>query len=210
MKARKLPVLLAVASLALATLAQAATADDLNRLANALTGTFSNAEQARNEKSFQSVVLHAVRIWPARSDGPWIYVEQAMADAPQMPYRQRVYQLALGPDGTLESRVFTLADPVAATGAWQKLLPLAEITPAALSARDGCTVFLRAMPDGSFVGGTKGNGCASDLRGASYATSEANISADELVTWDRGYNAAGRQVWGSTRGGYHFKRTLAR
>lgn len=194
----------------LSAAAPTSPADDLNRLANALTGSFSNAEQSRGDKAFQFVVLHAVRIWPARSDGPWLYVEQAMADAPGMPYRQRVYQLAVGADGTLESRVYALVDPVAATGAWQKPMPLAELTPAALSARDGCTVFLRALPDGSFVGGTRGNGCASDLRGASHATSEVTISADDLITWDRGYNAVGRQVWGSTRGGYRFKRTLSR
>ena len=200
---RRLLALLLLAALA----ARASAADDaLERLATALTGHFSSAEQAAADKNFRAVTLHVVRIWPQRSDGPWLYVEQALADAPDQPYRQRVYQLARRDAAVLESRVFTLADPIAATGAWKKPLPLSELSPANLSARDGCTVFLREMPDGAFVGHTEGNGCASDLRGASYATSEVTATASEMVSWDRGYNAAGRQVWGSTAGGYRFKR----
>ena len=200
---RRLLALLLLAALA----ARASAADDaLERLATALTGHFSSAEQAAADKNFRAVTLHVVRIWPQRSDGPWLYVEQALADAPDQPYRQRVYQLARRDTAVLESRVFTLADPIAATGAWKKPLPLSELSPANLSARDGCTVFLREMPDGAFVGRTEGNGCASDLRGASYATTEVTVTASEMVSWDRGYNAAGRQVWGSTAGGYRFKR----
>ncbi len=210
MKSLLRPLLAAffVASAALLGAAPASAAPDeaLDRLTNFLTGHFSSAEQAAADKNFRPVVLHVVRIWPQRSDGPWLYVEQALADAPEQPYRQRVYQLARRDAAVLESRVFTLADPVAATGAWKKPLPLSELTPANLSARDGCTVFLRETPDGSFVGSTEGNGCASDLRGASYATSEVTLTATEMVSWDRGYNAAGRQVWGSTAGGYRFKR----
>jgi hypothetical protein len=199
-------LLFAAAALFGSTSAFAAPDDALDRLTTFLAGHFSSAEQAAADKNFRSVVLHVARIWPQRSDGPWLYVEQALADAPEQPYRQRVYQLAHREDGVLESRVFTIADPVAATGAWKKPLPLSELSPANLSARDGCTVFLREMPDGSFVGRTEGNGCASDLRGASYATSEVTLTATEMVSWDRGYNAAGRQVWGSTAGGYRFKR----
>lgn len=62
------------------------------------------------------------------------------------------------------------------------------------------------MPDGSFVGRTEGNGCASELRGAAYATSEITLTASEMVSWDRGFNSAGKQVWGAPTGGYRFKR----
>jgi hypothetical protein len=42
------------------------------------------------------------------------------------------------------------------------------------------------------------------LRGAAYATSEVVIEPAILVSWDRGWNAAGEQVWGATKGGYEF------
>lgn len=200
------PHLLALVLLALLPTASARTDEALERLASLLAGSFSSAEQAAADKNYRNVVLHVVRIWPERTDGPWLYVEQALAEAVDQPYRQRVYQLARRPDGSFESRVFTLADPVAATGAWRKATPLADLTPAALTLRDGCTVFLHAMPDGSFVGRTEGNGCASELRGAAYATSEVTLTASEMVSWDRGFNSAGKQVWGAPTGGYRFKR----
>jgi hypothetical protein len=172
-----------------------------------LTGTFTSAEQARGDRNFRDVTLHVAPIWPDRTDGPWLYVEQALTDAPAHPYRQRVYQLAARPDGALESRVFELLDPIGLTGAWQNPTRFERLEPAtSLNARAGCTVVLYWQSDGTFKGGTEGQGCTSTMQGASYATSEASIGPTELITWDRGYNAAGIQVWGSLHGGYVFNR----
>jgi len=59
---------------------------------------------------------------------------------------------------------------------------------------------------GVFSGSTVTRECASDLRGAAYATSEVEITAAALISWDRGYAADGRQVWGAVKGGYIFKK----
>jgi hypothetical protein len=42
------------------------------------------------------------------------------------------------------------------------------------------------------------------LKGASYATSEVVIYSDKLISWDRGWNDEGKQVWGAQKGGYVF------
>jgi len=55
-----------------------------------------------------------------------------------------------------------------------------------------------------FVGGTEGKGCASDLRRATYATSEVVVKLDHLTSWDRGFDKSDRQVWGAEKGGYVF------
>ena len=65
---------------------------------------------------------------------------------------------------------------------------------------------LHVQPDGSFKGGTEGKGYSNTLRGASYATMEVVVSEKQMMTWDRGYNASGTQVWGSIHGGYEFKK----
>lgn len=207
---RRLLALLLLVSLAARTLAaDTASTLALDRLATLLTGTFTSADQALADKNYRHAVLHAVRIWPERADGPWIYVEQALPEALDQPYRQRVYQLAASADGALEIRVFTLDDPIKATGAWQKSTPLAPFTPDHLTFNEGCTVFFHAMPDGAFVGSTRGNGCPSDLRGATHATTDVTLTSDAIVWWERGYNASNRQVWGSATGGYIFKRQAA-
>ena len=71
--------------------------------------------------------------------------------------------------------------------------------------RPGCAVNL-AWRDGAFVGATHPTACLSTLRGASYATSEVRLTEAGLTSWDRGFDAAGAQVWGAVVGPYQFVR----
>ena len=58
---------------------------------------------------------------------------------------------------------------------------------------------------------TRGNGCASERSGAAYATAEVRLEPGRMASWDRGFDAAGKQVWGATTGAYVFvKRAAAR
>ena len=178
----------------------------LDHLTIFLTGAFSSTDQARGDQNFRDATLHIAPIWTDRTDGPWLYLEQALTDAPAHPYRQSIYQLVARPDGALEVRIFELPDPIAATGAWKDPTLLAPLTAGNLVSREGCTLILRLQPDGSFKGGTEGKGCSNTVRGASYSTTETTVTFQQLITWERGYNAAGAQVWGSVHGGYVFKK----
>jgi hypothetical protein len=192
--------------------AQPATEADLDALAEFLSGSFSSARQAAEDPAFRDVRLHAVRIWKDRG-GPaerWLYVEQAMASALDKPYRQRVYKLERrASDGKLLSRVYTLpGDPLALAGEWKKDKPLAGLSPERLTEREGCAIVLARRADGAFEGGTEGKGCPSNINGAAYATSEVIVSAETLSSWDRGYDASGKQVWGAAKGPYLFRKDL--
>lgn len=180
--------------------------DDLARLTAYMTGTFSSHAQSLRDTGFSDIRLHMAPIWPQRHDGPWLYVEQAEAGNPEKPYRQRVYRLRRLEDGSIESAVFTLKKPLRFTGAHHNPELLAGLSPDSLDHREGCEVFLRRRPDGSFYGKTRDTSCASAHRGAAYATSEVTVTSQFLITWDRGFNASGEQVWGSERGGYYFAR----
>uniref|UniRef100_UPI0038D3A63C CpcT/CpeT family chromophore lyase n=1 Tax=Flavobacterium sp. TaxID=239 RepID=UPI0038D3A63C len=46
--------------------------------------------------------------------------------------------------------------------------------------------------------------CASELRGASYATSKVTITANQVLSWDQGFDKDDKQVWGATKAGYIF------
>lgn len=200
---RSLPLFACLLLLATRALAEPTA---LERLATCLTGSFSSADQARGDQNFRDVSLHVAAIWTNRSDGPWLYCEQSLTDIPDHPYRQRIYQLATRPDGAIEARIFDLPDAIAATGAWKNPALLDKLSPTSLSAQRGCTLILRVQPDGSFKGGTEGKGCPSTLREASYTTVEMTVSDQQIVQWDRGYNASNTQVWGSVHGGYIFKK----
>ncbi len=191
--------------------------DGKEKAARMLTGSFSSAEQAAADpEHFLDIRLRSVRIWEnRRSTGRegrlapvWLYVEQASASASDRPYRQRVYEIVDGrEDGHVLSRVYTLPEPSAWAGAWRDPSRFDALRPEDLTLRFGCTVELEwdevALV---FVGGTRGEACASDLGGASYATSEVRLGWGGMATWDRGYDAEGRQVWGSETGPYQFVR----
>lgn len=187
--------------------APTAGGERLLQLRDAMTGSFTTAEQAAFDDAYFEIELHVKPMWTWRDDGPWLYVEQAVANAPEAPYRQRVCKLERGMDGSLRSRVFVLDDPLEHAGAWRSGSPLSELSPSDLEERVGCAVSLRWDPKAeAFVGGTSGNGCVSDMNGAAFATSEVEIGDGRIVSWDRGYDATGQQVWGPETGGYEFVR----
>lgn len=180
--------------------------DDLSLLASYLEGSFSSEEQSQKDTSYFNIVLHMKRMWHQRTDGIWIYAEQASASAADKPYRQRVYRLTQLSDGSFESAVFTFPDPLKYAGEWKNENPLEDLNPSKLSLRKGCSVFLRKNDDGSFKGSTKGKDCESELRNAKYAASDVIIKKDAMISWDRGFNDKDEQVWGAAKGGYIFKK----
>jgi CpeT protein len=177
---------------------------DLEKLVSCMAGSFSSAAQAARDSTYFDIRLRMVPIWTGRSDGYWLYVEQAVAGHEERPYRQRVYHVTQVDRSTFESSVFTLVNPLRFASAWKETYPLHSLNPDSLSLKDGCSIFLRREQVAIYRGSTHGKGCPSDLRGASYATSEVEINPVRLVSWDRGYDANDKQVWGATKGGYVF------
>jgi hypothetical protein len=183
---------------------------DIEVLVDYMCGSFDSKEQSEKDSSYFNIELEMIHIWKDRTDGPWIYIEQAVAESKDKPYRQRVYQIKQRSDGKIESIVYSIPDPLRFAGDYQKEFPLLRITPDSLLLKAGCEVVLYRADDGYFEGGTIDKNCSSDLRGASYATSEVMIDKDKMITWDRGFDENGNQVWGATKGGYIFKKKLSR
>ena len=181
-------------------------------LATWMDGSFSSEAQSQADQAYFDIRLHMHRIWEARTDGPWLYVEQARGDLLDKPYRQRIYRLSRRDQSTFVSDVYTLPEPVARfTGAWDPANPASKqfdtLTPADLTLLQGCGVVLKWSQDKQqFIGGTEGTDCASTRQGAKYTTSEIIFTKDLLTSWDRGFDAAGKQVWGAEKGGYQFER----
>ena len=180
--------------------------DDLLVLVNLMQGSFSSQEQSKNDTDYFDIRLHMKKIWNDRTDGYWLYVEQAVASAMEKPYRQRVYHITQNGDSIFESSVFTLNNPLRFAGDWKKENALESLTPDSLVSREGCSVYLIKTGEKIFEGSTEGKDCQSDLRGAKYAKSEVKVTYDGLISWDRGYDENDKQVWGAEKGGYIFKR----
>lgn len=177
---------------------------DLKMLAGMMTGHFSSEAQSKADTNFLHISLIMELVWTERTDGYWLYVEQALASRMNLPYRQRMYHLQIIDEKTIASKVYELPNPEKFIGAWKDKSKLQGLTVENLIDRQGCSIFLQKTGRKKFAGSTPGNECLSSLRGATYATSEVVITPKKLLSWDRGWNEKGEQVWGSEAGAYVF------
>lgn len=175
----------------------------LELLVVAMEGSYTSAEQAKADTNYFEIELEMKRIWGKRKDGAWLYVEQATAESKAKPYRQRVYHLQQVDDSTFTSDIHTIRGGEAYFGAYADPVKLDALRSDSLDLLDGCTITLH-LRGGVYVGSTTGRDCPNKRGGATHATSDVSLANDRMVSWDRGYNDAGVQVWGAEEGGYIF------
>ena len=180
----------------------------IDQLTDWMQGHFDSSKQAKADKDFFEIHLNMKQIWPAQKEATWLYVEQAAAGYLDKPYRQRVYKVEQTDENQYASHVYLLPENETYIGAHNQTEKFDAITPADLKIKQGCTVYLawdeaKAM----FTGSTKADECKSTLRGASYATSKVMISATAIMSWDQGFNAENKQVWGAEKAGYVFDKS---
>jgi hypothetical protein len=177
----------------------------LDRLTLVMAGSYSSGAQAAEDTAYYDIRLEMVRIWPDRMDGNWLYVEQAVSTYLDKPYRQRVYHLTEEPDGRFRSVVYTLTEPTRFIGAWKDPAQFDAINLKNLELREGCDILLSWNADtDEYSGRTEDKTCESNLRGARWATSEVVLTPSGMVSWDKGLDDDGNQIWGAEKGGYVF------
>ncbi len=177
----------------------------LNKLAQLMQGIYNSKSQSITDTTYYNISLIMAPIWTHRTDGKWLYVEQAMATTPDKPYRQRVYHLQHKADKVYTSDIYTIKDAMAYANATTDTEKMAKLTFDKIELKDGFTVTLNYKKK-QYTGGTNLNDCPSDLRGAKYATTIIELNNTKLLSWDRGFDANGKQVWGATKGGYVFNK----
>ncbi len=177
----------------------------LQELAQRMTGSFNSNQQSISDKNYYDINLEMRPIWQERTDGVWLYVEQAVSDSLDKPYRQRVYHLTQLAPNRFKSKVYALKDPKIFIGAQNNKTLFAALEPGDLIERKGCSVYL-TYNSGIYSGSTDDKACESNLRGASYATSIVTVYPNRIESWDQGFDANDKQVWGAVKGAYIFNR----
>jgi len=179
------------------------------RMAEWLSGTFDSEQQSIDEPQYFPIQLTTCPVRAPELGDTVVYIEQAVMDSVDAPYRQRLYVIRseTAESGAPVARtiVHTLGDEAGAIG--QCAGDRRTYTAADAVLREGCDVVSEwNEAEQAFDGGTVGTSCASSLQGARYATSEVRVEPDLLQSWDRGFDAGGAQVWGATAGPYRFVR----
>ena len=175
----------------------------LIEFAKLMEGKFSSELQSKQDTSYFNISFVMSPIWTNRTDGIWLYVEQAVSTKLDKPYRQRVYHLQHPEENTFTSDIYTIKDAMQYAGLQNDKSKQDKLTFEQIELKEGCTVTL-SKRNNIYEGGTDADKCPSELRGAKYATTKIILKEGELQSWDQGFDANGKQVWGATKGGYIF------
>jgi len=175
-------------------------------------GSFTSLEHARRDARYGVVEAEAVRIWPDRRDGYWLYQEQAfLGERPDAvdraakgaPYLARVIHSVEVEPGVVRRTPYRLHDPDAALGAWREDEPLAGLSPDDLAAV-GCEIVLTRIAENYWTG--RSARCPNAYKGAAYAIGLGVVHEGGYANWDRGFAEDGTRIWGPAGGGYVFQR----
>lgn len=139
----------------------------------------------------------------------FLYQEQASMQRLSKPYRQRFLAISAHPySQSVESRAYRPENLSAWIGLCDK--PIGDRTLHLSNlGKPICSVFLKRSGS-TYVGSTPVDGCPANFRGAARITNRVVLHEDGMETWDRGFDAAGKQVWGAESESYQFRRSAAK
>ena len=167
-----------------------------------ITGTFSTAEQHKEDSTFDDVRVYTKLIRRDKNGIYWVYTEQGEAKN-YVPYRQRVYQIALVED-YIKLRIYYLNDIT--KHSFFKPETIKNITLANIKLKPGCDLNIISRGDGVYGGQTDDKKCVATFRGSTYTTTDFLVYKDAVHSWERGWNDKDIQVWGSSKGHYIYKK----
>lgn len=175
--------------------------DELYKL---MQGSFNSEMQAKTDSTYFNISLHMYPIW--KDKGHFLYVEQALNSRQNNPYRQRIYELTQIDENTYSSAIYTIEHDSLWIGKWKTPEEFDKLNPKDVSKKEGCEVILTRLKENHYKGQTGERTCESTLYGASYATSEVEILPTKIISWDRGFDADDKHIWGAEKGGYIFNK----
>jgi hypothetical protein len=179
--------------------------DALHELVAIMQGHYSSEKQSIEDKDYYNISLRMTPIW--KEKGNFLFVEQAIFDKQDKPYRVRIYKVTQKSESEFMSEIYTLKNEKDWIGKWATPVAYNKLTEADIELKQGCEVVLKRVEKNKFIGATGDKTCPSELRGASFANSKVTVTKKEILSWDQGFDKEGKQVWGATKGGYHFIKT---
>ncbi|UBF26441.1 chromophore lyase CpcT/CpeT [Kovacikia minuta CCNUW1] len=186
-------------------------AQQVEEVATRLEGIMDTSAQAAANPKAANVRMTTCRVQvidippTASGNAVFLYQEQALSQDLSKPYRQRFLQLSPSLySQSVRSRSFKPTNPASWIGFCNK--PIGDRR---LQARDlgnpVCNVFLKRSGEG-YTGNTPIDGCPANVRGAVRITNHVELHSTGMDTWDRGFDASGKQVWGAKAESYQFRR----
>lgn len=174
---------------------------ELNELVTIMQGHYSSELQSKEDKEYYNISLRMTPIW--KDKGNYLFVEQAIFDKQDKPYRVRIYKVHQVGEKFI-SEIYTIKNEKDWIGKWSTPKVYDQLQESDIELKVGCEVTLKREGKNKFSGATGDKTCPSELRGASFANSIVTVTQNEIHSWDQGFDKEGKQVWGATKGGYRF------
>lgn len=166
---------------------------ELQKIGDMLSGSWS-----ANIDGVATVINAAPVAIPGLTDV--VYFESARADTPWRPYRQGIWHLAKDSNGTVHLRTMEFRRNSgrlgAAVGTWAAPAAFPGITADDLIT----TMDLVLQTSGASYSGATAHPYPTSAFDAASMTSSMQLSGDTLSTADRGFDLAGKKVWGPDEG----------
>lgn len=166
---------------------------ELEKIGGMLSGTWSATVDG---------VATSISAAPVAIEGltDTVYFESARGETPWRPYRAGIWHLAKDSSGKIHLRTMEFRRPAgrlgSAVGTWA-----APAAFPAIKAEDLVTTMDIVMQaSGHGYSGASEHPYPTSAFGAASMTSSMNLSADTLSTADRGFDLAGKKVWGPEEG----------
>lgn len=194
---------------------KSAPVKNVAEVASYLEGIMDTRQQAQKIPGFPKVQMTACRvqlseITSLNQNAIYLYQEQAMINKLDKPYRQRFLRLSLTGDGKkVESATFRPVNSVSWINFCQQK-KAARIIKESNITNAKCSVFLQKIADRIYRGETQTGGCAINYKGAVKITNTIELKPAQMTTYDRGFDASGKQVWGANERPYIYRKTLLR
>lgn len=172
--------------------------EKMAKLINWMTGYFSSKNQAdtSSDKYHIDVRLRMRRIWQNRTDGFWIYVEQAYVSDTAHPYRQRLYHM-IEANGKIKDEIYGINDDSLYLYGWQNPEVFHKLSDSDITLKEYCGLDFRYNDaENVFEAKTRGCDCHASIPGIAYITSASKIHSNYLTSWDLGFNAEGKILMG--------------
>ncbi|BDA67289.1 hypothetical protein RIVM261_026480 [Rivularia sp. IAM M-261] len=185
----------------------------VEEVAQRLEGIMDTSARARVNPKAANVRMTACRISlnenaqaTNKSNNPiFLYQEQALSSELNKPYRQRFLEISSVNNGrTVRSLSYKPANVQSVINLCNKPVSERVVTSTDLG-KPVCSVYLTRSGE-NYIGVTPNEGCPANFRGAVKITNTVVLSKTGMNTWDRGFDANGKQVWGAKGESYEFRK----
>ena len=180
--------------------------EDLEILFSWLPGMYSNASQVRHDTTTAPSDLYIRRIWDQRTDGAWFLVDRSV-EAGQSERQKLLWMIHRVVEGMIEVLEYQPAATSSSDASWPDSLFADTLNPEKITLQRGCELYLQFTGE-AFTGQIQGLACRNSNTSIAYIVMEIDIRSFGSSFWQRGYNAAGEQVYGRKKSPYYYERRI--